>query len=85
MRFLTDAIKKLINDPAYDDYYLYSYVNKRGEIKYSCVLPHADSMIYRQGLDIKLACKEIQSYYLLGCGGEDEITELKYDCEANNN
>lgn len=81
MRFLTDAIKKLINDPAYDDYYLYSYTTKRGEIKYSSMLNHNDSMIYRSGLDVKLASKDIKSFYLLGVGSEDDITDLKYECE----
>lgn len=81
MGFLTDAIKKLINDPIYDDYYLYSYVTKRGEIKYSSVLNHNDSMIYRSGLDVKRTSKDIKSYQVVGVGSEDDITDLKYDCE----
>lgn len=81
MGFLTDAIKKLLNDPVYDDYYLYSYVTKHGEIKYSAVLNHNDSMIYRSGLDVKRTSKDIKSYQVIGVGSEDDITDLKYDCE----
>lgn len=83
MGFLTDAIKKLINDPVYDDYYLYVYTTRRGDKKYSCVLPHADNLIFSHGLAIRLACGEIKSYYLVGVGSEDDIADLKYDYENN--